>query len=183
MRKSGTVCSCVQSCLDCGMQNTRALLLADTVDFSRGMTMFYFKSVKEVDPYLQPEINGKKMNSIYWIAAHLAWAQNFLLLEGTGGSPLGDQWLQDFKLGSDGVVSASAPDFKTILNTMKDIHHKSMEHLRSLSDDDLDRMNPLNIGFGKPPTIQVIIQHHLRHEATHAGQLGWIAKAYAKPAI
>jgi hypothetical protein len=59
---------------------TEGIILAETHDLARGITKWYLSHLKGVDMKHQFELNGIKLNSPLWIAAHLIWAENLLVL-------------------------------------------------------------------------------------------------------
>jgi hypothetical protein len=154
----------------------QANLLADTYEMAYGLVRFYTGSLKQADPNLQWEVNGNKLNSIAWINAHLCWSENMLLLQAIGGPSTGIVWLDHYTFGSDGSLHDAKVDMKAILTDRKIVHEAAMKHLRSLSDEDLEKDNLLGISFGSGKTYKNIIQHAIRHEGTHAGHLGWLCK-------
>lgn len=155
---------------------TAIQLLADTFNEARNITRFYLSKLKEKDPLQVFTVNDVRLNSAYWLTAHLAWAEHFLLLQGTGSTLALPEFLKDYGIRSNGEVPAEAPDYKTILHAFNSQHELTMEHLRSLPDTVLQQANPLGITFGTSNTIQMIIQHAIRHEGTHAGHIGWLCK-------
>lgn len=158
------------------MSTAQANLLADTYQMAYDLVRFYTSNLKDVDPHKQWEVNGYKLNSVAWINAHLCWSEDFLLLKATGGKSSEATWLDHYQLGSDGTMHEPEVDMKTILADRKIIHDACMAHIRSLSDEDLAKPNPVGLAFGPQNSIKTMIQHAIRHEGTHAGQLGWLCK-------
>ena len=134
--------------------------------------------LKEVDMTKSFEYDGKEFNSAYWIVAHIAWAENMLLLRGTGGKRVRLPWLKSFEIGSKYEHTSEMPPIKEIIEGMKLIHETAKTHLKTLSVDDLDKPNTLDFEFMGDKTIRMIIQHAARHEASHAGHLGWLCKMH-----
>lgn len=156
--------------------NSEAALLGDTFQKVRDLTKWYFSLVKDADPYHQWEVNGQKLNSIAWLAAHLVWAEDFLIVRATGGRGLGLEWLEHYKLGSDGSLHEEKPDMKTLLTLLKQGHENATTHLLSLSNEKLEEENSFGFGFGGVKTNRMMIQHCIRHEAMHTGHLSWLCK-------
>jgi len=156
--------------------NSEAALLADTFQKVRDLTKWYFSLVKDANPYHQWEVNGQKLNSIAWLAAHLVWAEDFLIVRATGGKGLGLEWLEHYKLGSDGSLHEEKPDMKTLLSLLKKGHENATAHLLSLSNEKLEEENAFGFGFGGVKTNRMMIQHCIRHEAMHTGHLSWLCK-------
>lgn len=126
-------------------------------------------------------VNGQQLNSAIWVTAHLAWAENFLVLQSTGGEADTTEWLQHFQLGSNYNVDM-LPDAKEVIQTMKSIHEKSLLHIQSLNDEQLDEPTLTGISFGAD-TKRRVIQHAIRHEGTHSGHLSWLCKLQGIKAV
>ncbi len=158
---------------------TEANILADAFESARTLTKWYLSRMKEADMHKVFESEGKKFNSAYWIAAHLTWSEQFLLLFALGGKTLDMPWLEQFRIGSKYHDDTSAlPPVKQVLDAWKDIHVTAMAHVRSLPDDMLNRDNPAGFGFGGDNSYRMMIHHAIRHEAIHAGHLSWLCKLY-----
>jgi hypothetical protein len=157
---------------------TEANILANVFEQTRQLSRFYISRLKETDPTATIQVGQIPLNSVYWIVAHLAWAEYFLLVTGTNGTQLKPEWawLLQYGFGSDGKIAPNSPDFKTAFDTLNQIHSEVMEHLNTLSPESLDEENTLGFNFGGLNTKRSIIQHAIRHEGTHAGHLGWLCK-------
>lgn len=153
---------------------TESALLADTFQKVRDLTKWYLSLLKNSDPYQKFEVNGVALNSVAWIAAHLVWSEDFLILQCTGGKGIDLPWLQHYKINSDGSLHVEQPNIKEILDSMKLVHEKATEHL--LTVNDFDSENPLGFGFGGVKTKRMLVQHAIRHEAMHTGHLSWLCK-------
>ena len=156
--------------------NSEAALLAGTFQKVRDLTKWYFSLLKDADPYHQWEVNGQKLNSVAWLAAHLGWAEDFLIVRATGGKGLGLEWLEHYKLGSDGTLHEEKPDIKNLLSLLKQVHENATAHLLAFTDEQLEQENPVGFGFGGDKTNRMMIQHCIRHEAMHTGHLSWLCK-------
>lgn len=155
-----------------------ANILADVFEQTRQLSRFYISRLKDTDPTTTITVGEIPLNSAYWIVAHLAWAEHFLLVQGTGGAPLKSEWawLSQYGFGSDGKIANNSPNFKTTLDTLNQVHAEAMQYLNSLPPETLDEENTLGFSFGGLNTKRSIIQHAIRHEGTHAGHLGWLCK-------
>ncbi|MDW8274224.1 MAG: DinB family protein [Chitinophagales bacterium] len=163
---------------------TEAAALAETLDKTRSLTRFYLSHLKDVDPQERLELRGYRLNSIYWICAHLVWAEDNLAIRMTGGESVAPDWASNFRIGSSGELPNDRPAFKTVLDTMKQVHDAAIRHIRGLTSEQLDENNTENFHFGDgDATKRMIIQHCIRHEGTHLGQLSLIAKIYGKKII
>jgi len=158
---------------------TEANILADTFESVRILTRWYLSKMKEVDMHKRFEADGKKLNSAYWVVAHLIWTEHFLLLQVLGGKTLDIPWLEQFRLGAKAQEPMQdSPDIKQLLDKWKEVHAAAMAHVRSLPDELLDKDNPMGIGFGGNNSFRMIIHHAIRHEAMHTGHLSWLCKLY-----
>jgi uncharacterized damage-inducible protein DinB len=60
---------------------------------------------------------------------------------------------------------------------MKELHEKVMQYLLTLTSEQLDEDNPTKFSFGNGDTSKrMMVQHAIRHEGSHIGHFGWIAK-------
>ena len=158
---------------------TEANILADTYESVRILTRWYLAKMKDVDMHKVFEVDGKKLNSAYWIAAHLTWSEQFLLLLALGAKPLDFPWLDQFRIGSNLQEDKSGlPAVKDILDAWKEIHMAAMTHVRSLPDEALNNDNPSGFGFGDDKSYRMMIHHAIRHESIHAGHLSWLCKLH-----
>lgn len=156
---------------------TQAETLASVVDSTRNLARFYLSKLKEHDPAREFECNGIRFNSVRWTIAHMTWAQNNLLLAGTGGKRLEITWEKDFKIGSD-PSKVNYPEFSEILRTWKEVHANSISFIKTLSDDQLAEDNSIGFILQDGKSKAFIIEHHIRHEGFHIGHLGWLLKFY-----
>jgi len=158
------------------MSNKEALILSDTFQKTRDLSRWYLSLLKDSDPYKRWEINGTHLNSIIWVASHLAWAENFLIIKGTGGEALEVAWLDKYNISSNGELHHPDHHMKEVMSTLKAVHEKAMAHMPTVSDEKMDAENSLGFGFGGIKTNRILLQHAIRHEATHVGHLSWLCK-------
>lgn len=159
------------------MSRRESEVLAEILESVRNLTKFYFSKVKPEDVNSNQTIGDVKFNSPFWIAAHLAWTENFLLLIATGGKPFQISWLDEFGFGSKPEDVKSEVKFEDVMDTLNAIHEKAIKHVLSLSDEKLDEKNLINANFGGKDSKRSVIIHAIRHEPMHIGQLSWILKA------
>ena len=161
------------------MARTETQILADMMDKSRQLTRFYISNLKAVDPYIPIEFGGKTFNSVYWLTAHLIWAEDYLIVQGTGAKSVAPDWVKHYHLGSDGSLHEGHGDYKALLNDMRQVHESAMHYLRGLDDAILDKDNTLGFHFGDgDATNRFIIMHAVRHEGGHSGNLAWLCKMH-----
>ena len=159
------------------MARTEAQILADMMDKTRQLTRFYISNLKTVDPYTPIEFGGKDFNSIYWLTAHLIWAEDNLIMAGTGAKSIASDWISHYHIKADGSLHEGHGDFKELLTEMKRVHEGAMNHLRSMDDDQLDKENAISFQFGDgDASTRLIVMHAIRHEGTHIGNLAWLCK-------
>ncbi|MBK6772458.1 MAG: DinB family protein [Ignavibacteria bacterium] len=159
------------------MDMKQSEVLVESFESVRNLTKFYLSKVKPEDIYSNLFINEIKYNSPFWIASHLAWSENFLILIATGGKPFDFKWLDEFGFGSKPEDIKSDIKYDEVINTLDQIHKRAMEHILSLSDEKLNEKNLINANFGGKDSKKSVIIHAIRHEPMHAGQLSWILKA------
>lgn len=165
------------------MENPQVQLLWSTFQKTRDLSKYYISLMKECNPYQTFQFNGQKLNSLCWMVCHLTWAEDFLIVRSTGGQGVGIPWLESYALGCNGELHEGKPDFKTMLDTLKTVHSLSETHLKNLADSSLDETNVFGFAFAGDNTKRMMLQHAIRHEGTHVGQLGWLVKLNGLKAI
>ena len=155
---------------------TEAQVLAHMLGRTREYTLFYLRGLKDVDVHRRFVCEGKELNTVYWLVAHLATSENGLFLRATGGPFEKFSWAKHFTLGSIGLPREECPPFSEIWHTFKTVHEKTMAHLPTLTDEHLEGPNITGLPFGD--TMRDVITHGIRHEGSHIGHLGWLCKLY-----
>ncbi|HLG02228.1 MAG TPA: DinB family protein [Bacteroidia bacterium] len=149
----------------------------DLVAETRNLIRYYLKKLEGADVRKRWEIDGKKLNSIYWLVAHMTWAQNNLLLRSSGGPNPGIKWLKFFGMGkSPDEGEVNGPSWEEVQEGFKRVHELALAHLNAMDPSLLDSPNKLDWEVMGSKTIRATIMHHIRHENTHAGHLSWLAK-------
>jgi hypothetical protein len=164
------------------MTNSRLQTLIETIEFTQKLASYYISLMKEVDPTKTFSIEGKELNSLYWLVGHLAWAEDLLILKGTHGIASANPWLQRFQFGEAQHID-EALSFQELKLGAQEIHLAAMAHLQTLTDADLDKPNAQNFGFGQEPTNQLILMHFIRHLGTHIGHLSWLCKLHGVKSV
>ena len=157
---------------------TAAETLAQTMEQTRNLTLFYFNKLKDQDIHKQFESEGIALNNAFWIMAHLAVTENFLLLHAIGSERERISWARDFGLGSEIKAAESCPTFEEVKTVMNTVHTKAMTYVRTLTDTDLLKPTINGVNFGGEDSVKSTIMHAIRHEGGHTGQLGWLCKLY-----
>jgi len=155
---------------------TEAQIYAETFESVRNLSKFYLSQLGGIDVHKSMEFNGKKFNSPYWIAAHLTWTEHSLLIEGLGAELMNIPWLDKFSIGTEPPDDSNLPTYDKILETMGLVHEKAMERVKSLTGEQLDEPNNINLTFGGANSKRAIIKHCIRHEPMHIGQISWYLK-------
>ena len=122
-----------------------------------------------------------------WLCGHLTGAQNTLVhVRCLGKGILDESFTGHFPIG--GPVKSTAehdyPSIETVLATMADVHTKTCEAIRGMSDALL--AESAFGADGKTPHPHYVdkagaVSHAGRHEAFHAGQLAMIRRLLGKP--
>src|ERR1041384_2156047 len=94
---------------------TESQIITDIFDNGRKLSGFFLGKLKDVDPLKEIEANGQKLNSIQWIVAHMAWAEDGLMLKGAGHKGSGIEWLEQFKIGGSGADKTKWPPFEEVM--------------------------------------------------------------------
>jgi uncharacterized damage-inducible protein DinB len=155
---------------------TQSETLANTFQSVRALTKFYFSRFPEDKLKEELKVNGVTFNTAYWLAAHLAWTQHFLIVQGVADKNLNIPWLEEFKISSTPEPKDSWPSFNEIMESMDKINEEAMNIIKGLTDEQLDEENYLGFSFGGVNSKRALINHCIRHEPMHVGQLSWLLK-------
>lgn len=155
---------------------TEAQVLSHMMHRTREWTRYYLGGLKGQDPHRRFVCEGKELNTVFWLVAHLATSQNGLLLSATGGPFEKFRWAKHFTLGAPGLPPADCPPFDEVWETFKAVHEKAVSHIATLSEEQLNAPNPTKLAIGT--TVRDVITHAIRHEGGHSGQLAWLCKLY-----
>ncbi|MCC6866274.1 MAG: DinB family protein [Ignavibacteria bacterium] len=158
-------------------ENTKTKALIKTYQMTRNLSNYYFSKLEGLDIKKQYEINGVKMNSAYWILAHLVWTEHFLIVEGIGGESMGIEWLNDFEFGSEPDKSENPPAIEEVKKQREDVHSKAIEILNNMTDEQMEAENNIEVEFGGSKSKMTVLMHAIRHEPMHIGQISLILKA------
>jgi uncharacterized damage-inducible protein DinB len=156
---------------------TEAQVLAHVVDRTRQYNRSYLSALKDVDPHREFVCEGVKLNTQFWLVAHLAVSQNGLLLRATGGPFEKFSWAKHFSVGSQGLPKDQCPPYEEIWATFTAVHEKTMAHLPTLTDEALAQPNITGIA-AIGATIRDLITHAIRHEGLHTGHISWLCKLH-----
>lgn len=157
------------------MKNPILNTLIETIESVHSLTVWYLSLLKETDLHKNFEVNGVKINNVFWLTAHIANSENLLLLKALGAKGHDLDWLNAYSLGSKQDIEPEV-SYKELVQTAKQIHIDSISFLKNLSDEDLNKDNLIGFNIGGSKSFKSVIMHHIRHEGIHAGQLGTLCK-------
>ena len=142
----------------------------------RNLSKFYISNLDKEKVHVRYEINGVKLNSAYWLVAHLTWTEHYLIVQGIGNKDLNIPWLEEYGYGTNPDEIKTKPDFDEVLKLFDEVHSKAVEILNSTTDEQLDELNHIDLSFGDKADIRTLLTHVIRHEPMHIGQISWILK-------
>ncbi|MEK6799822.1 MAG: DinB family protein [Planctomycetota bacterium] len=159
---------------------THAELLAEQLEWTREWTLRLIADLEGADWSFQP---GLGLAHPLWLCGHLACSQDILIFGRCLGQSgvIDDSFKSHFAIG--GPVKSTTehkyPPLSDVLSTMRDVHAKTLEAVRGMSDDLLAQ--PAFAGDGKSPHPHYkdkrgAASHCSRHEAFHAGQIALIRR-------
>lgn len=158
------------------MSNEKTQTLIQTYQMARNLSNYYISKMDGINIHKIYEVNGVKMNSAYWILAHLVWTEHFLIIEGIGGESMGIEWLNDYGFGSVPDEIKNQPSIEEVRKRFEEVHSKAMEILDSMTDELMEAENNIEANFGGSKDKFHVLMHAIRHEPMHIGQLSWILK-------
>jgi hypothetical protein len=162
---------------------TNARLLADLMDHAHAMTLQQLEHLQQHDLHQRFTVNRMELNSAFWIVAHLAVSENWLILKGTNGPFQKFSWAKQFTLGATPPAPAECPPIEEIMNTLERVHRLALDHVAGLSDADLASPHQALMNLDSGSDMRAVITHHLRHVNMHNGQLAWLCKLHGLPTI
>lgn len=160
------------------MAKTESQVLVEMLEMSRQLTHYYLKKLEGQDIYKVFKVEGKELNSILWLIAHITVSENWLLLVCTGGEKVNIPWARQFGLGSTVPAKEDYPPAEEIMAMFNKVHEASIAYVSSLTEEDLAKPTTNGVTLGGEDSVRSIIKHAVRHEGTHAGHLGWLCKLF-----
>lgn len=155
---------------------TEGMIIAEIADNSNDLAHFYLSKLTNSDWKKSFDLNGKIFNGVAWQLAHMAWGENNLILKACGATEIIKSWYDAFKIGAP--ASTEYPSIDEIKETFNEVHTHSVDFIRSMTTEQLDEPNLINLKFKNGDTKRTSIYHHIRHESIHIGQLSWLAKMH-----
>jgi len=161
----------------------QAALLAELMDHAHAFTLHHVERIKGKDLHQRFSVGNIELNSPFWILAHLAVSENWLVLRGTGGPFQKFSWAKQFTLGATPPSPAECPFIDEVMGTYAHVHSLALEHVRGLSDEALESPHLALMDLDSGSDMKAVIKHHIRHESSHNGHLGWLSKLHGLPTI
>lgn len=157
-------------------------VLAEQLDGTRDWTLKLLADLRDDDWIFQPAAG---LAHALWICGHLAVSQHLLIhVRCLGRGILDDAFVQHYPIG--GPVPSSAehgyPDREHVRQVMDDVHRRTLDAVRGMSDALLAEPAYGKDGAPHPhySTKLGAVTHCGRHEAFHAGQLATIRRLCGK---
>lgn len=162
---------------DIRTMRSEAEMLAHMLGRTREYTLHYLRYLKDVDVHRRFSCEGRELNSVYWLVAHLAVSENGLLLRATGGPFARFSWAKHFTVGSAVLPADQCPPYAEVWETFKAVHAQAMAHLPTLTDAQLQGPNITGLA-AIGGTMHDVVTHAIRHEGSHIGHIGWLCKLH-----
>jgi len=145
----------------------------------RALTNFYLIKLKEVDHDKVFVCEGKKLNSVNWIIAHLCWTDDFLLVQSTKNDlQIKQEWFEEFGYGSNPDDVKTKLSYDVYIQKLNSNREQIITYLKTINDEQLEEDNALKMSMGNSKALKNILYHAIRHEGIHAGHLGWLCKLH-----
>jgi len=161
--------------------NNEAKILAALMDQSHKAVLGTLEHLDGLDLRRRFSVDGKELNSAFWIMAHLTGSQNWLVLRGSGGPFRKYSWAKYFGMGSTGLIPEDSPTLDEVLAMYEAVHADSVAHVHTLSDEQLALPHQAMMDLAAGSDVRTVIRHHILHESGHCGQLQQLCKLYGKP--
>lgn len=153
--------------------------ILEMLQSARALTNFYITKLKDVDHDKVFICEGKKLNSVNWIIAHLCWTDEFLLVQSTKNElQLKKDWFEEFGLGSNPEAVKTKLSYDEYVQLLNSNREQIINYVKTLLDEQLEEDNILQMSMGGSKALKNILYHAIRHEGTHAGHLGWLCKLH-----
>ena len=153
--------------------------IIEILQSTRNLTLYYLSLLKNVDQDKVFECEGKKLNSVNWLIAHLCWTDNFLLIKSSKNNiEISKEWFEEYGFGSNPEEIKTMLSYTALMEILNANRTVCIDYLKTISDEQLEEENILGMSMGGSKSLKNIFYHAIRHEGTHAGQLGWLCKLH-----
>lgn len=151
--------------------------LSSIIDDTRKLTLSLLSQLEDSNGFYNDfKLDGKHLNSAFWIMAHLSVTQNFLLLRSTGGETVKIPYARQFGMGAVPPSREECPPLEEVRGIFNLVHEKSVKHIQNLDPSQLNQINTTGFVFLGEDSIRSVIVHAIRHENMHSGHLSWLCK-------
>ncbi|MCU0433436.1 MAG: DinB family protein [Bacteroidia bacterium] len=124
-------------------------------------------------------VGDTRLNTVYWLTGHIAWAENNLVLRATGGPNPELPWLKLFGLGKPAEeAEQNGPAWEEVLAGFARVHELVLAHLATLDVEVLGQPVPTGFVWRGESDVRMSLRHQVVHESMHTGHLGWLCKLY-----
>lgn len=165
------------------MEHIEANTLADTLESTRQLTRFYLSHTVELDLDKRFMVHEFHTNSIHWIVAHLTWAEDYLILKGVGNQSLELPWFDAFRIGKESPETEKYPPYSETMDAFNSVHEKVITLIRSMTSQQQDEKNHVQMNFGADDSKRALIRHCIRHEGMHCGHISWLLRMHGRKII
>jgi hypothetical protein len=162
---------------------TEAHMLSRQLNKARELSLWYLSLLKECDAQKTFTCGDKTFNSYYWEVGHMTVTESYLSIYLTYGHAPKIEWAKLFGLGSSNVITDQHPPFSVIWKTFKEIHQAAIEHVATLTDEQLNQPTKAPFKLAGVETVRDAIIHCIRHESLHTGHLSWLCKFHGVKSI
>ena|ERR1043165_3491283 len=159
------------------MQKPEPQILAEVMSQTRKLGKFYIGKLKDADALKEFEVEGKKLNCVLWTLAHMAWAEDALLLKTLNGPATNIAWLGRFRTATDPSSKTDWPPLNEVMDGMEKVHEAALKFISSLDNSILDEQVYIKILDWNTDKRHAIM-HAIRHEGVHVGHLSWLCKLH-----
>jgi hypothetical protein len=163
--------------------DNEARTLAALMDQSHKAVLDVVERLVDQDLHRRFVVEGKELNSAFWILAHLTGSQNWLVLRGTQGPFRKYSWAKHFGMGSTGSAPPDSPTLQEVLATYVAVHTDAMAHVGALSEAQLSEPHQAQMMLKGGSDMRSVIKHHILHESGHCGQLHLLCALYGVPTL
>jgi uncharacterized damage-inducible protein DinB len=151
----------------------RVALLYSMMDKVRGRLLSRIESLSDVDIDYSP--HGRSIETIGTLLFHIAAVEWSWIFEDIGGKEMDyEKWKQAFPL-REGIDQLTGQVVKFYLDRLSEVRQEVHEWLKSIDDDELDRL--IDLGHAEV-SIEWVLFHLIEHEAMHIGQISVLSRMY-----
>jgi len=122
---------------------------------------------------------GETLNHALWLTGHMAWAEDYLVLEVPKGAAVRRKdWDALFDHTSEKLPADQYPSFDEVVSEYRRVHGDVLKRLAALTPGDLARASAS--GQRWFPTAAHAISHQVTHGHYHLGQFVLLEKLWSE---